>query len=177
MAPEPTDKELDALWDKKAAYFALYAEARRFGRAIWALRTGTPAIQPVPVNERLPLHLAGEKVKIKAGPDPVYLVAIVVNDNDYYSTFYNLLETVVRVLKWKPKTSKEHIEYLIKQGIKFHYLAFQATEESNLEARESYLLKKVQILFNEEAQKDIDTKDHDHGAWYLVTHSSLINSY
>jgi hypothetical protein len=31
---EPTDEELDALWDEKAGYFALYAEAKRFGRAV-----------------------------------------------------------------------------------------------------------------------------------------------
>lgn len=30
----PTDEELDALWDEKAGYFALYAEAERFGRAV-----------------------------------------------------------------------------------------------------------------------------------------------
>jgi hypothetical protein len=32
--PEPTDEELDALWDEEAGYFALYAEAKRFGRAV-----------------------------------------------------------------------------------------------------------------------------------------------
>jgi hypothetical protein len=31
---EPTNEELDALWDEKAGYFALYAEAERFGRAV-----------------------------------------------------------------------------------------------------------------------------------------------
>jgi hypothetical protein len=30
----PTDEELDAVWDKEAGYFALYAEAERFGRAV-----------------------------------------------------------------------------------------------------------------------------------------------
>ncbi len=32
--PEPTDEELDELWDEEAGYFALYAEAKRFGRAV-----------------------------------------------------------------------------------------------------------------------------------------------
>jgi hypothetical protein len=40
--PEPTDEELDELWDEEAGYFALYAEAKRFGRAVLA-RWGTPA--------------------------------------------------------------------------------------------------------------------------------------
>jgi hypothetical protein len=30
----PTDEELDAVWDEEAGYFALYAEAERFGRAV-----------------------------------------------------------------------------------------------------------------------------------------------
>ena len=33
----PTDEEWDALWDEESEYFALYAEARRFGRAVWNL--------------------------------------------------------------------------------------------------------------------------------------------
>jgi hypothetical protein len=49
----PSDKEWDELWDEEAEYFALYAEARRFGRAVLA-RWGRPAIEPVPVSERLP---------------------------------------------------------------------------------------------------------------------------
>jgi hypothetical protein len=43
----PSDKEWDELWDEEAEYFALYAEARRFGRAVLA-RYGRPAIEPVP---------------------------------------------------------------------------------------------------------------------------------
>jgi hypothetical protein len=38
----PTDEEWDELWDEEAEYFALYAEARRFGRAVLA-RWGRPA--------------------------------------------------------------------------------------------------------------------------------------
>jgi hypothetical protein len=30
----PTDEELDAVWDEEAGYFALYAEAECFGRAV-----------------------------------------------------------------------------------------------------------------------------------------------
>jgi hypothetical protein len=45
LAEQPvggTDEELDELWDEEAGYFALYAEAKRFGRAVLA-RWGTPA--------------------------------------------------------------------------------------------------------------------------------------
>jgi hypothetical protein len=55
FAPEqgPTDEELDEMWSKEAEYFALYPEARRFARAVLA-RWGRPAVEPVPVSERLP---------------------------------------------------------------------------------------------------------------------------
>lgn len=110
----------------------------------------------------------------------VYLVAIVLDDNDYYPTAQNLLETVWRALNWRPTTSQEYIELLIEQGIKFHYLAFQAAEgisELEVDEKSEYLMKKVKVLFNEEAQKDIDTKDHNHTAWFLITHTGKICSY
>jgi hypothetical protein len=49
----PSDKEWDELWDEEAEYFALYAEARRFGRAVLT-RWGRPAIEPQgPTDEEL----------------------------------------------------------------------------------------------------------------------------
>jgi hypothetical protein len=49
----PSDKEWDELWDEEAEYFALYAEARRFGRAALA-RWGRPAIAPQgPTDEEI----------------------------------------------------------------------------------------------------------------------------
>ena len=33
---EPTDEELDAVWDEEAGYFALYVETKRFARAVLA---------------------------------------------------------------------------------------------------------------------------------------------
>ena len=36
--PEPpTDEKLDDLWDEVAGYYALYEEAREFGRRAWEL--------------------------------------------------------------------------------------------------------------------------------------------
>lgn len=40
----PTDLELNAIWDEEAEYFALYAEAERFARAVLA-RFGHPTPQ------------------------------------------------------------------------------------------------------------------------------------
>jgi hypothetical protein len=51
----PTDEQWDALWDKEAEYFALYGEARRFGRAAYSLgRQHSPTPIPIPASERLP---------------------------------------------------------------------------------------------------------------------------
>ena len=33
----PTDEKLDDLWDEVAGYYALYEEAREFGRRAWEL--------------------------------------------------------------------------------------------------------------------------------------------
>ena len=38
VPPEPpTDEKLDDLWDEVAGYYALYEEAREFGRRAWEL--------------------------------------------------------------------------------------------------------------------------------------------
>jgi hypothetical protein len=48
----PTDEELYELWNSEGIE-ADFQDCRRFARA-YAARWGTPAIQPVPVSERLP---------------------------------------------------------------------------------------------------------------------------
>jgi hypothetical protein len=72
--PEPqgvTDEELlgiedlEAAWNAQADAFNSWDELGIDEIVWWAQRQalarwGTPAIQPVPVSERLPLHLAGE---------------------------------------------------------------------------------------------------------------------
>jgi hypothetical protein len=48
----PTDEELYELWNSEGNE-ADFQDCRRFARAVLA-RWGTPAIEPVPVSERLP---------------------------------------------------------------------------------------------------------------------------
>jgi hypothetical protein len=48
----PTDEELYELWNAEGIE-ADFQDCRRYARAVLA-RWGTPAIEPVPVNERLP---------------------------------------------------------------------------------------------------------------------------
>jgi hypothetical protein len=118
----------------------------------------------------------------KAAPEsnPIYLIAIVIGNNDYNATFVELLETINRTLVWREFAPKTFVEDLIRSSIRFHYLAFQANltkEAKELEQTVSYLQKNIRVLFNEEAQKDIETQDHDHGAWYLEVATGEIYDY
>lgn len=114
-------------------------------------------------------------------PKPIYLIAVVVGDNDFNSTFVELLGTINQLLAWRREPiSKEFIEDLIRSGIRLYYLAFQANLEKQFKEVEKtieYLQKNVRVLFNEEAQKDIETQDHDHGAWYLEVATGEIYDY
>jgi hypothetical protein len=112
-------------------------------------------------------------------PRPIYLIALVVGNNDYNTTFVSLLESINRVLMWRKLPSEAFVEDLIRSGIRFHYLGFQVSEEQlgNLAQTVEYLQKNVKVLFNEEAEKDIQTQDHDHGAWYLEVTTGEIYDY
>lgn len=106
-------------------------------------------------------------------------LAIILGDNDFGNTFQQLLETVKRVMNWKLHSLQEdQIRLLIQEGIHFHVLAFQPPMDmSNIEDTVRYLKGNVKILFDDEAEEDISTKDHDHGAWYLELITGKIYSY
>lgn len=112
-------------------------------------------------------------------PRPIYLIALVVGNNDYNTTFVSLLESINRVLMWRKLPSEAFVEDLIRSGIRFHYLGFQVSEEQlgNLAQTVEYLQKNVKVLFNEEAEKDIETQDHNCGAWYLEVTTGEIYDY
>jgi hypothetical protein len=115
-------------------------------------------------------------------------ISIVLGDNDFGSTFINLLESVYRFIKAcspfvEAFTSEEVVAEIIRAGIKFHYLAYQhdprreVTEYNNVETTTKYLLDGIKILFDEEAELDILHIDHDGGAWYLEVYSGRVSSY
>ena len=112
-------------------------------------------------------------------PRPIYLIAVVVGNNDYNTTFVSLLESINTVLMWRELPSEAFVEDLIRSSIRFHYLGFQVVEEQfgKVVQTVEYLQKSVKVLFNEEAEKDIQTQNHDHGAWYLEVATGEIYDY
>lgn len=113
-------------------------------------------------------------------------IAIVLGDNDFGRTFKPLLETVYRAWEWHGPLEMPHADYLrnaIRELIKGHYLLFQVSydyrPESQVERADktAAYLGSIRILFDEEAEQDIMTRDHDGGAWYLELATGLVYSY
>jgi hypothetical protein len=114
--------------------------------------------------------------------DSVRTVAIVLNDNDFGNTFRPLLESIYSAITWNGGMSREAIIASILAGVEFHYVAFQHGShfgESGYGTTKETVeyLKRVQILFNEDAEADICQYPHDGGAWYLEVQSGNISSY
>lgn len=100
-------------------------------------------------------------------------IAIILGDNDFHHTFQPLLQSIYQVVQWHSnELSKETIEKCIREGIKYHYLAFQYGDKTyhtnkDLEFLMNTYFKDIKVLFDEEAEKAIQEEDHDGGAWYL----------
>lgn len=111
-------------------------------------------------------------------------IAIVLGDNDFYYTMKPLLESVARAIEWHSKPlPKEEIITIINAGIEFHYLAFQMAGKHNstgygtVESSVKYLTERIKILFDEEAEKDIETRFNNSEAWYLEIQTGEVYSY
>ena len=113
-------------------------------------------------------------------------IAIVLGDNDFGNTFRPLLESVQRVLAYRDDLTPENVETIIRQGALSHYVAYQfrfsmggyggGDMETHFQSIRSYF-KDLRVLFDEEAETDILTNDHDCGAWYLEIQSGVIAGY
>ena len=108
--------------------------------------------------------------------------------------FLNLLETLKRVLDWHTAMGRpdrviaipKNVDFMIRQMVMPHYIAFQysfreadygrGTQEDHFAHLTKYL-SKIRILFDEEAETDIQNEDHDSGAWYLELQSGRIERY
>lgn len=110
-------------------------------------------------------------------------IVIILGDNDFGQTFRPLLKTINRAIKCNDDlTTPEQVTTCIKEGVRFHYLTFQHRirhTESTCYKIEKVIdyLSKIRILFDEEAESDIQTKDHDSGAWYLELATGNVYSY
>lgn len=119
----------------------------------------------------------------------MHSIAIIVYDNDFGNTFKNLLKTITEVLSHHAgnELSEKIMTEIIKSSIRFHYIAFQNKYEykhpeyTNFEKHfdniEKYLLRRIVILFDGEADKAYLTKDYDGGAWHLHTATGQINAF
>jgi len=109
-------------------------------------------------------------------------IAVVLGDNDFGNTFKPLLETVYRAVRWNDGLPSHVIETAIRSGIEFHYVAFQhgkrAGKSGNLSVPDTVsYLSEIRILFDEEAEADIQERDHDSGAWYLELATGQVYAY
>lgn len=113
-------------------------------------------------------------------------IAIILNDNDFGSTFSNLLKTIRNSIIYHNKPiSEENVRKLIYVGIRFHYIAFQNTYnyikqgkdfESHVDSIEKYL-NKIRILFDDDADNECLSKQYDGGAWHLEIESGQITYF
>jgi len=109
-------------------------------------------------------------------------IAIVLCDNDYYNTFTNLLKSIYNIIIWHDNeyiNNKVLIEKWIREGIGFYNMTH---DRSSIDAEQfditiKYLQNKVKVLFDEEAEKFIETHDHDGGSWYLEMATGKVYSF
>jgi len=102
-------------------------------------------------------------------------IAIVLCDNDYYNTFTNLLDSIYKVIVWHEDKSIDLIliEKWIRAGINYYCLTYNNCSHNDI----NYLQDKVKVLFDEEAEKFIETHDHDGGSWYLELATGKVYSF
>ena len=85
-------------------------------------------------------------------------VLVTVHDNDFSTnTLLNLLDTLHRAIQddYSFSLDTDAILNLIKEGVLFHYKAFQNPTESDERYNnvEKYLLKNLKVWFNKEADQ------------------------
>ena len=113
-------------------------------------------------------------------------VAIILNDNDFGSTFRNLLETIGRVIYNSPDIPEADIEEMILEGIRFHYIAFQnqyqyknngPTYEDHFADTVEHLVTGIKIYFNHHAELKYENEDHNYGAWILNVDQLKVDAF
>lgn len=109
-------------------------------------------------------------------------ITLVLGDNDFGITFTNMLKVLHNLLKYRADVTEQQMTVVIKEGIYFHYMAFQHLDDSNkdnLRSKEvedtvKYLQSSLKIYYNEEACAMCST-DWDSGAWHLDVTSGHVS--
>ena len=110
-------------------------------------------------------------------------VAIVLGDNDFGNTFIPLLETLYNAIQWNNGLSEDCVRAFISSAAVSHYIAFQRGSSwgedgyGTLAHTAAYLAKKINVLFDEEAEADIESRFENGEAWYLEIPTGKVYSY
>jgi len=113
----------------------------------------------------------------------IWAVAIIRGDNDFYSTFTNLLHSVNNLIKYyEGSFTLEEMKYrvliAIVSGVSWHYQNFQHDGIIPEQDTIAYLTNdKLRVLFNEEAFHEWEHVDYDSGAWFLDCRTGKISSF
>lgn len=108
-------------------------------------------------------------------------IAIVLGDNDFGNTFRPLLEGLKPILS-ENQLVESNVELIIRKSIIAYYVGYQhrfdmhKDSEADLEHIGKYL-SGIKVLFDDVAEEDIATVDHDGGAWYLELQSGIVSGY
>jgi hypothetical protein len=113
-------------------------------------------------------------------------IAVVLGDNDFGNTFRPLLESLKAIFAYRGENelTPEQIEVIIRRSAMSTYIAYQYSfypegygdGKNHLYNMEKYF-EGIRVLFNEAAENDIATADHDGGAWYLELQSGTVAGY
>lgn len=106
----------------------------------------------------------------------IHAISIVLGDNDYGNTFRPLLQTVLRAIEYHGELTKEQAAWMIRNGIDFHYHAFQNLTRGEAGPGVLGYLNSIRILFDEDACADTMI-DRDGGAWFLDVQTGQITGY
>ena len=113
----------------------------------------------------------------------VWAVAIIFSDNDFYSTFINLILSVNSLIHYLEDTvlfdeMKDRIRIAVSSGLLWHYQNFQNDGIVPNENITNYLLNKTKkILFNDEAYTEWQNVNYDMSAFYLDVDTENITSF
>jgi hypothetical protein len=113
-------------------------------------------------------------------------IAIVLGDNDFGNTFRPLLEGLKPIFEYRGEyeLTPEQLEIIIRRSAMAYYVGYQYSfydggygdGKNHLYNTEKYF-EGIKVLFNEAAENDIATADHDGGAWYLELQSGTVAGY
>ncbi len=98
-------------------------------------------------------------------------------DSDFYNTTYNLLLTIVRVVKWQEYFEFETLTRIIKEGIGWHYFAFQHNDVNfeDISHIEKHL-STIKILFNKDACNETLTNHFGEG-WFVDINQGTVTKF